>query len=144
MVEQSFLVDWSRVKNFWRAWNEEFTIQEMNGANNFQLVFSSYTPNNIDDCLTNSGTLTQDVLATSTVIDCGLTWDDNGIVSISNNVTWNIGHETIIPLKAIFLRKKENGFVLGYSINQTSFDVTNKVIVDKDTVIWSFHSGGAV
>ena len=144
MAEQSFLVDWSRVKNFWRAWNEEFTIQEMNGANNFQLVFSSYTPNNIDDCLTNSGTLTQDVLATSTVIDCGLTWDDNGIVSISNNVTWNIGHETIIPLKAIFLRKKENGFVLGYSINQTSFDVTNKVIVDKDTVIWSFHSGGAV
>ena len=144
MAEQSFLVDWSRVKNFWRAWNEEFTIQEMNGANNFQLVFSSYTPNNIDDCLTNNGTLTQDVLATSTVIDCGLTWDDNGIVSISNNVTWNIGHETIIPLKAIFLRKKENGFVLGYSINQTSFDVTNKVIVDKDTVIWSFHSGGAV
>ena len=144
MAEQSFLVDWSRVKNFWRAWNEEFTIQEMNGANNFQLVFSSYTPNNIDDCLTNSGTLTQDVLATSTVIDCGLSWDDNGIVSISNNVTWNIGHETIIPLKAIFLRKKENGFVLGYSINQTSFDVTNKVIVDKDTVIWSFHSGGAV
>lgn len=144
MAEQSFLVDWSRVKNFWRAWNEEFTVQEMNGANNFQLVFSSYTPNNIDDCLTNSGTLTQDVLATSTVIDCGLTWDDNGIISISNNVTWNIGHETIIPLKAIFLRKKENGFVLGYSINQTSFDVTNKVIVDKDTVIWSFHSGGAV
>ena len=144
MVEQSFLVDWSRVKNFWRAWNEEFTVQEMNGANNFQLVFSSYTPNNIDDCLTNSGTLTQDVLATSTVIDCGLTWDDNGIISISNNVTWNIGNETIIPLKAIFLRKKENGFVLGYSINQTSFDVTNKVIVDKDTIIWSFHSGGAV
>lgn len=144
MAEQSFLVDWSRVKNFWRAWNEEFTVQEMNGANNFQLVFSSYTPNNIDDCLTSSGTLTQDVLATSTVIDCGLTWDDNGIISISNNVTWNIGNETIIPLKAIFLRKKENGFVLGYSINQTSFDVTNKVIVDKDTVIWSFHSGGAV
>lgn len=144
MVEQSFLVDWSRTKDFWKDWNIKFKVEEMNGASNFEMLFTSYSYNNIDECLTDSNTLKPEVEAgIFNDADCGLMWDNDGIISVANNVIWDLGTD-IVPLKAIFLRKKSNKYVIGYSINQTSFDVTNRVIIDKDTVLWSFHNGGAV
>lgn len=142
MVEQSFMVDWSRVPDFFTYWNKLYDVSAMNGTvGNFEIVFSSYAPDNIQDCL--AGTLlNEDVIITHRE-DCGLEWDTNGIVSIFTDVIWNVGDE-IIPLKAIFLRNKVNGVVMGYSINQTSFDITNQVILDADTVLWSIHTGGYV
>lgn len=142
MVEQSFMVDWSRVPDFFTYWNKLYDVSAMNGTvGNFEIVFSSYAPDNIQDCL--AGTLLNEDVVITHRADCGLEWDSNGIVSIFTDVIWNVGDE-IIPLKAIFLRNKVNGVVMGYSINQTSFDITNQVILDGGTVLWSFHTGGNV
>lgn len=142
MVEQSFMVDWSRVPDFFTYWNKLYDVSAMNGTvGNFEIVFSSYAPDNIQDCL--AGTLLNEDVVITHREDCGLEWDSNGIVSIFTDVIWNVGDE-IIPLKAIFLRNKANGVVMGYSINQTSFDITNQVILDADTVLWSIHTGGYV
>lgn len=142
MVEQSFLVDWSRVPDFFTYWNKQFDVDAMNGAvGNFEIIFSSYAPDNIQDCLSGFS-LNENVVITYDV-DCGLVWDSDGVISIFSDVIWNIGDE-IVPLKAIFLRNKANGFVLGYSINQTSFDVTNQVVLESGTVLWSIHTGGYV
>lgn len=142
MVEQSFMVDWSRVPDFFTYWNKLYDVSAMNGTvGNFEIVFSSYAPDNIQDCL--AGTLLNEDVVITHRADCGLEWDSNGIVSIFTDVIWNVGDE-IIPLKAIFLRNKANGVVMGYSINQTSFDITNQVILDGGTVLWSFHTGGNV
>ena len=75
MVEQSFLVDWSRTKDFWKDWNIKFKVEEMNGASNFEMLFTSYSYNNIDECLTDSNTLKPEVEAgIFNDADCGLMW----------------------------------------------------------------------
>lgn len=141
MVEQSFLIDWKRQDDFWEKWNISFRTVEMNGSNTFELVFVSYCPEDITDCVSGGVLKPEVVQGAVATISVGLNWDKQGIVSIANNVTWNIGN-SIVPLKGIFLRSKVTGYVLGYSIAMTSFDVTNQMVIDKDTVLWSFHDGG--
>lgn len=141
MAEDSILIDWSRVPTFWRDWNVNFKVDAMNGTtSNFKMVFVSFAYDTIDECLS-GGHLKPEVLAgVSETIPCGLLWDDNGIIKVSDAVTWNIGDD-IIPLKAIFLTTSDD-YVIGYSINNTSFEVTNKVMIDKDTILWSITTGG--
>lgn len=135
MTEVSHLFDWSKTPQFVDKFNKGFDLVSMNGSsNNFQLVISSFCPSDIDDCLTSNGTLNNDVTQTQT-LDCALKWQDNTI-KLGNNVTWNIG-TSIVPIKAIFLKDKNTGFVLGYSINTTAFDVTNQLKFNKDIVFWS-------
>lgn len=134
--EQSFLFDFQRSPTFLDNMNVKFHLLEMNSSNNFQVVFSTYAPTNIEDCLNADGSLNSDVTIQSS-LDCSLKWE-NDIISIRNDVTWNIG-DAYYPLKAVFIRNKSNGYVMGYSINITSFEVTNEVIFEEDTILWSFR-----
>lgn len=134
--EQSFLFDFQRSPTFLDNMNVKFHLLEMNSSNNFQVVFSTYAPTNIQDCLNSDGTLNSDVTIQES-LDCSLKWE-NDIISIRNDVTWNIG-DAYYPLKAVFIRNKSNGYVMGYSINITSFEVTNEVIFEEDTILWSFR-----
>ena len=85
MVEQSFMVDWSRVPDFFTYWNKLYDVSAMNGTvGNFEIVFSSYAPDNIQDCL--AGTLLNEDVVITHREDCGLEWDSNGIVSIFTDV----------------------------------------------------------
>ena len=110
----------------------------MNGASNFQLVFSSYCPSSIGECVNGDGALNSSVTLTK-VSDCGLKWQDE-IIKLSADVTWSIGDD-IVPLKAVFLRDKNSGFVLGYSINNTPFEITNQLKLNKDLIFWSITNG---
>ena len=141
MAEDSILIDWSRVPTFWRDWNVKFKVDGMNGStSNFNIVFVSFAYDTIDECLS-GGKLKPEVLAgVSETIPCGLLYDDTELVKIADDVEWTIG-DNIIPIKAIFLTT-DDGYVMGYSINISSFEVTNKLIIEKDTILWSFHSGG--
>ncbi len=134
--EQSFLFDFQRSPSFLDNFNVKFHLLEMNSSSNFQIVFSTYAPTNIQDCLNDDGTLNDDVTIQESV-DCSLKWE-NEIISVRNDVTWNIG-DAYYPLKAVFVRNKSNGYVMGYSINITSFEVTNEVIFEEGTILWSFR-----
>ena len=138
MVEVSHLFDWSRTPLFLTKWGKSFDVASMNGASNFQLVVASYSPSDIEDCLDANGTLNNDVTVAQ-AIDCGLKWQDD-VIKLNADVTWSIG-DSIVPLKALFLRDKNSGFVLGYSINNTSFEVTNQLKFNKDTIFWSIING---
>lgn len=139
MTEHSYLFDFRRVSDFFSQWNVKFHTMEMNGGANFELVLSSYCPDNIEDCLSSNGSLNSDVTVSRTA-NLGLNWS-NDTVTVANDVTFTIGNTTE-PLKAIFIRHKSSKYVMGYSINMNSFTITNKVVFDKDTIIWSIHDGG--
>ena len=145
MGEESFYIDWSKGYSFWRFWNKMFDVELMNGTvGNFRIYFSSYSPENFEDCIVGRGELDPSIIMQSQGVNCGLIWDnDESSIRISSDVVWNIGNE-IVPLKSIFLVNTSNKYVLGYSINTNSFDVTNQLVIDGGSYLWTFHEGGNV
>lgn len=138
MEVQSYIFDFKRVPSFFENWNIQFTVNEMQlNSNKFQIVYCTHAPSNIYDCL-NGGVLSSDVTVGAS-IDLSLKYEDDTI-SVRNDCTWNAG-TTVYSLKAIFIRHKGSGYVMGYSINNVSFDVSNTVKLEAGTVLWSFEDG---
>ena len=134
---QSYIYDFQRVPRFFDDMNVngKFKLLDMDGASsNFQIVFCSYSPSNLDDCIGSDGKLTSDVTVQQAV-DCKLKWENNAI-SVVGDTQWTIG-DNVYPLKAVFIRDKVTQYVLGYCINIMSFEVTNKIIFDGGTILWS-------
>ena len=147
MAEQSYIFDFSRVPSFFEHFNIDFNISDMDGSSaKFQLVIAEYGGDNIDEYLDASGCLDTDIISVDTILvkDCKLscTFDDYGdaTIKLAESVTFGedegIGDRNI-PLKAIFLRDKTTGYVMGYSINLVSFNVTNAVVFDDDVIFWN-------
>lgn len=156
MAEQSYLFDFSRVDSFIENMNVAFFTDEMfkvtgydedtqsyiyeddNVGDNFELVIAEYGGNNIENYLDEDGflTVTENIL----VEDCALDYYNRGegssTIELHGEVTFNIGADANIPIKAIFLRSKSTNYVMGYSINNRPFTVTNKVIFDDDVIFW--------
>lgn len=143
MEVYSYIFDFHRSPSFFDGWNNNFQVNSMRqDANNFEVVYCTYAPSDINDCL-NGGVLNDDVtIADGGVCNLNLKYEDE-IVSVRRDSTFSIGN-VVIPLKAVFIRDKTSKFVLGYSINDTSFDVTNEVKLAEDTIIWSFVDGESV
>ena len=134
MEEQSYLFDFKAVDDLLYMWNSTFHTSDMDGVNpNYELVFCTDAPSNIGDCLS-GGTLNSNVTVKQAV-DCKLLFKDN-IISFKGNTVWNIGEEEV-TLKAVFLRDKSNGYVMAYNINIDYFYVTNKLMFDDGTILWS-------
>lgn len=139
---QSVPFDFQSVDDFLDEWNLQFRLNDMtNTANKFQLVLASYCPDNINQCLTNgqlnSNVTIATISGTAQIKDCPLVWDtvNNEIRSGTADVTFNLSTNTF-PLKAIFLRTYA-GYVMGYSITSTPIKVTNEVILEANTILWS-------
>lgn len=139
MAEQSYIFDFSRVPSFFEHFNLDFLVSDMDGSSSkFQLVLVKHGGDNISDYLDNNGELDVDS-GESIVEDCKLSYTSDSYgdatISLADDVTFTIG-DTNIPLKAVFLRDKTTGYVMGYSINLVPFSVTNKVVFDDDVVFW--------
>lgn len=134
---QSYLFDFNRVDSFFDEWNKKFDVEDMNGSNNFEIVVSSYSSNNIDECLNANGTLNTTVVTGTYSQNLALTWANNTI-KVAFDVTFNFG-DNIVPLKSAFIRDKSTGYVMGYSIFMNTFNVTNQLVVDAETVLWSIE-----
>lgn len=161
--EQSYIFDFSRVDDFFENMNQSFFLDEMwkvtgesnnqytykeNVSDNFQLVLVSYGGDNISEYLDEHGGLSDDVTVAVNVddkeliADIGLDWynrgSGNATIELHDTVTFNIG-DTNIPLKAVILRAKSSGYVMGYSINMVSFTVSNQVVFDDDVIFWDIR-----
>jgi len=135
---KGYIFDFQRTPRFFKGWNDKFKIANMEvDLNNFQIVFCDVAPTNIYDCLDSNHGLDTTKVNVMAVVDCCLQYNDE-VISVKNDAVWNIGTD-IESLKAIFIRDKETGFVMGYSINNTPFEVTNEVILEKDTILWSIQ-----
>ena len=139
MEEQSYIFDFQRTPLFWEKWNISFTVAKMKqDAVNFEVVYCTHAPNNIDDCLNQDGTLNNNVEIAGVAL-LRLKYDE-GIISVRSQSAYHIG-DSIIPLKAVFIRDRSTGFVMGYSINTVAFEVTNNVILREGTILWSIIDG---
>lgn len=134
---QSYIVDFNRVDSFFDNWNKKFNVSDMNASNKFQIVLSSYSPNNIEECLNSNGTLNTTVVTGTYVQDVALTWANNTI-KVAFDVTFSFG-DNVVPLKSLFIRDKTTGFVMGYSIFMNTFNASNQLIFDANTVLWSIE-----
>ena len=159
MAEHSYLFDFSRVDSFFENLNINFSISDMynvvrydsetgqyeyeddNVGDNFQLVICEYGYDNIGDYLNSDGTLNiSDNDPHIHIEDCALDYYNRGngasSIELHGTVTFEIGDDVNIPIKAIFLRDKDTGYVMGYSINNRPFSVTNQVVFDDDVIFW--------
>lgn len=150
MVEedlQSYIFDFSRVDSFYEHLNIDFNISDMVGSEgnaNFEFVLSEHSPNNIEECLDNDGCLNSSVDDNITE-DVPLLWTNNddgtNQISIDDDVEFTFG-DTIVQMKALFLREKTSGYVLGFCINMNTVSVTNKMVFEEDTILWTVSDGG--
>ena len=155
MAEQSYIFDFTRTPTFFENFNIEFSVNDMyqvssinsdgsyeysnSPSDNFELVWVDYGADNISDYLNNDGTLKSSINVYDTQ-SCGLDWvkdEFNDVrIELHDEVEFTIG-DTNVPLKAILLRDATSGFIMGYSINMTSFSVTNKAVFDSDVIFWN-------
>ena len=120
--------------------------------NAFQLVIVEYGADNIEDYLDENGYLKQEIEFIDDgqgglvqrddilIEDCSLDYFNRGngssTIELHGNVSFDIDDDVNIPIKAIFLRSKSTNYVMGYSINNNPFTVTNEVVFDDDVIFW--------
>ena len=147
MSVQSYIFDFSRVDNFYENLNINYSISDMNGAaNKFDFILSSYSYDNIEDCINSNGVLKSEVITDNDYIkDAPLVWSNNSdgtnSISLGSDVTWDLG-EDIVPIKAVFLVSHSTNYVLGFCINMNPVQATNTLTFDEDTVLWTVSDGG--
>lgn len=137
MVEESFLIDLTFVDDFDEVRNTKWSSSDFNGTAKCELVFSSYCPDNIEDCVNSNGTINSSVTIDETA-DIKLMENKENIrnkyLYISESLELNIDDN--FDVKAIFLRIKSNGYVLAYMINiGTPMRFCNKIIFEEDNVL---------
>lgn len=162
---QSYIFDFTRVDDFIENSNIAYfydkmfkviDVDEEDGSyiyeddtieDNYELVLVEYGGDNISEYLDEYGCLDEsidDIL----VEDCSLDYynkgNANATIELHDEVRFDIGDENV-PLKAILLRSKSTGYVMGYSINMVAVPVTNQVVFDNDVIFWDitrFNNNG--
>lgn len=145
----------TRVDRFFDDMNREdcFDTEDMDGITpNYKFVLVSDCPSDIEDCIDTDGTLDESVV---TIIDtdgeddglCSLLYSKgvNGERSISINdstVSYDLGEESK-TIRAIFLVNIANGtgYVLAYSIFDTTIEEDGALILPCNGLVWSIRYG---
>lgn len=129
----------------------EYEYDDDNIENNFELVIMEYGESNIDYYLDTDGYLKEELEYESDgqgglvrkddvlVEECALDYYNRGYgsstIELHGTVSFEIG-DVNVPIKAILLRSKSTNYVMGYSINNRPFSVTNEVVFDDDVIFW--------
>ena len=139
---QSLVFDFKKSPTFFQRWNKEFDVEDLdaNGIINatFKIVIvDDVCEDNIEECLNSSGQLTYSSPHTITQ-DCSLKYTREGLereyISLNGDVHFIFEEGENFSLKGAFLTTN-GGYVLGYSINQQSLNITNEMIFE-DTLIF--------
>lgn len=148
------LFDLIRVDSFMDDINREdcFDTRDMDGVTpNYKFVLASACPNDINDCIDEDGTLTDEVvLIESDGIDdglCSMLWTKgiNGERTMSvadSTITYSFEEESV-DLKAVFLVNIADGtgYVIAYCILDDTITINGELILPVDGVVWSFKYG---
>lgn len=140
----SFIFDFEKSPTFFKKWNKEFDVENL-GSGTFNIVLvGEECPNNIEDCLNGtalqsfSNALTESVDLVFDEID-----RDTFSIKVDGDVVFDIGEDNNFSLKAAFLTSSNttSNYVMGFSINQNSINVSNEVIFEDGLVFWSVAEG---
>jgi len=131
----------------------EYEYDDDNIDDNFQLIIVEHGAKNIEEYIDSDGYLKEEIefvddgqgnlIQRDDVLieDCALDYYNRGegasSIELHGDVTFNIGVDVDVPIRAIFLRSKSTNYVMGYSINTTRpFTVTNQLVFDDDVIFW--------
>ena len=132
--------------------NQEYEYDDDNIGNNFQLIIVEHGEQNIEAYIDSDGYLKEEIEFVDDgqgglvqrddvlIEDCALDYYNRGngasSIELHGNVTFDIGQDVNVPIRAIFLRSKSTNYVMGYSINNKPFSVTNELVFDDDVIFW--------
>ena len=115
-----------------------YNDSDFDGTAKWEIVMSPDCPDNIGDCLSGSSTLKSGFTKT-TLGDIKLQiteYDDyQAEIKIKENATFTLAND--VDVKGFFLRKKDNGFVLGYCINLKPVRFCEQIMFEADNVLWT-------
>lgn len=157
MAERSFILDFNRVDDFFENFNISFFISEMwevtsvddegnysygrTGSNCYEFIAISDGGDSIDEYLNDDGTLDTSAVNIIDTVSCALDWYNrgDGEATIELHDSVSIPLEEVTDLKALLIRDASTGYVMGYSINSSSFSVSNAIVFDDDVVLWDIR-----
>ena len=139
MELQSYVFDFRKSPTFDRKWNKEFDVEDIE-TNCFNIVLvNDICDDNIEDCLNADNQLRyneEDML----FIDCHLVYDDtnkdNSFIALAEDCSYTFEENEDFKFKGAFVTN-ESGYVMGYSINTYSVNITNEIIFKKDLKFWT-------
>lgn len=137
MVE-SVVLDFDKSPTFMKKWNKEFDVEDI-GTNCFYIVLvDDICDDNISDVLDAENKIKYDEEHLLS-LKCTLKYEDDGdtsYVSLDGDVTHTFGGNENFNMKGVFVTN-ESGYVMGYSINQYSFNISNQFILDDGLKLWT-------
>ena len=137
MVE-SVVLDFDKSPTFMKKWNKEFDVEDI-GTNCFYIVLiDDVCDDNISDVLDAENKIKYDEEHLLS-LECTLKYEDDGdtsYVSLDGDVTHTFAEGESFNMKGVFVTN-ESGYVMGYSINQYSFNINNQFIMDDGLKLWT-------
>jgi len=122
---------------FRKKYNICYSDDDFDETDKWELVLSNNCPNNLSDCVDSDGLLDNSVTESDTE-DISLSLVEEGdigcYVSIADNVEMSVDGD--VDVKAIFLRKKENGFVLMGMVNQKPMRFCDGMTFEEGNVLF--------
>lgn len=127
-------------------WNKEFDVEDI-GTNCFYIVLvDDVCYDNFADCLNNDGQLIYSDAHTIKA-ECSLeyvTGNTTESVVLDGDVTIDFadeGYDDGFKMKGAFLTT-DSGYVMGYSINQFSLNITTQMIFEDGLTFYDIVEGG--
>ena len=141
MVE-SCILDFDKSPSFMQKWNKEFDVEDI-GTDCFYIVLiDDICEDNISDVLDNENKISyseEHLLS----LPCNLKYEDDGdnaYISLDGTVTHTFESDERFNMKGVFVTN-QSGYVMGYSINQYSMNISNQFILDDGLKLWSILEG---
>ena len=139
---QSYPYDLATSPLFIDKFNLSYSQADFDGTAKFELVISSDCPDNVGDCINTNGLLKNTVNVDVTG-DMKLSVERDGEGDgYTRNIHILLAEGCEIPLsedillKGAFLRKKSNGFVIAFMIEETPIRYCENIIFEEGNVLF--------
>lgn len=148
MQLQSYVFDFRKSPSFLRKWNKEFDVEAMESSSFNIYLLNDICYDNIEQCVDeNTGKFvfsSEQLQANSLVLPCQLElkYIDNDVsdIVLKEDTEHTFDADENFAMKGAFLVTDE-GYVMGYSINSQSVNITNRIIFEKRLTFWNIVEG---
>lgn len=140
---QSFIFDFKKSPTFFtKGWNKKFDVDDLSNETINIVLVDDICDDNISDCIDSGGEL---IYTSSNTLseNCTLNFveeDENRCyIQLDDDVTFDLDNDNF-SMKGAFLTDS-SGYVIGYSINQYSLNITNEMVFEKDLIFFDIVEG---
>lgn len=148
MQLQSYVFDFRKSPTFLRKWNKEFDVEEIETTCFYIYLLNDICYDNIEQCVDeNTGrfTFTDEQLQNNSLkLPCylELKYVDTDVsdIVLKEDTEYTFGADENFAMKGAFL-VTDSGYVMGYSINSQSVNITNRIIFEKGLTFWNIVEG---